>query len=306
MDQRNYTANGARYHQAYNKLLQMGKCVNTQEPAVSYFCTSSAANVGADKDSLKRQRAVIETFAARQGLRVVGDFYDSAVSGADAIEDRSGFAALLDRIETNGVRTVIVEDVSRFAREMKAHVLGIALLRERGVRLLSACDGQNLTEDTDEMTEGMVTIMAVFAQIEKKRLVKKLRSGSGPKISTGGEADRRSQKLSRNESGTRADGQAACPRQSQRATFASRYFFKTSGEGLHHQPGHAILSCPDQTSLGLIGVRFEPQTRLYDRTQPFPLMTQSGHRCEISRDLLLLSSTAPRLASSPAFRGWQS
>ena len=28
------------------------------------------------------------------------------------------------------------------------------------------------------MTEGMVTIMAVFAQIEKKRLVKKLRAAS--------------------------------------------------------------------------------------------------------------------------------
>ena len=144
------------------------------EPAVAYFRTSSAANVGEEKDSLSRQRAVIERFAVRDGLRVVGDFYDSAVSGAEAIEDRPGFAGLLDQIETNGVRTVIVEDVSRFAREMKAHVLGIALLRERGVRLLSAVDGQNLTEETDEMTEGMVTIMAVFAQIEKKRLVKKL------------------------------------------------------------------------------------------------------------------------------------
>jgi DNA invertase Pin-like site-specific DNA recombinase len=100
----------------------------------------------------------------------------AAISGADAIEDRPGFASLLDRIENNGVRTVLVEDVSRFAREMKAHVLGIALLRERGVRLLSASDGQNLTEDADEMTEGMVTIMAVFAQIEKKRLVKKPRA----------------------------------------------------------------------------------------------------------------------------------
>jgi DNA invertase Pin-like site-specific DNA recombinase len=59
---------------------------------------------------------------------------------------------------------------------MKAHILGIALLRERGVRLLSAADGQDLTEEADEMTEGMVTIMAVFAQIEKKRLVKKLRA----------------------------------------------------------------------------------------------------------------------------------
>jgi DNA invertase Pin-like site-specific DNA recombinase len=113
-------------------------------------------------------------FAKRAGFSIVGEYYDAAVSGADAIEDRPGFTGLLDRIESNGVRTVIVEDTSRFAREMRAHVLGIALLRERGVRLLSAVDGQNLTEDTDEMTEGMVTIMAVFAQIEKKRLVKKL------------------------------------------------------------------------------------------------------------------------------------
>jgi DNA invertase Pin-like site-specific DNA recombinase len=154
----------------------MGKTPSKPLTAVAYFRTSSAANVGDEKDSLKRQRATVGTFAGRQGYELVDEFYDAAVSGSDAIEDRPGFAALLDRIEDNGVRTVIVEDVSRFAREMKAHVLGIALLRERGVRLLSAVDGQNLTEDTDEMTEGMVTIMAVFAQIEKKRLVKKLRA----------------------------------------------------------------------------------------------------------------------------------
>lgn len=146
----------------------------TLTPAVAYLRTSSAASVGADKDSDKRQRVAIEGFAKRAGFSIVGEYYDAAVSGADAIEDRPGFTGLLDRIESNGVRTVIVEDTSRFAREMRAHVLGIALLRERGVRLLSAVDGQNLTEDTDEMTEGMVTIMAVFAQIEKKRLVKKL------------------------------------------------------------------------------------------------------------------------------------
>ena len=46
-----------------------------------------------------------------------------------------GFAALLDRIEGNGVRTVIVEDASRFARELMAQELGITLLISRGVRL---------------------------------------------------------------------------------------------------------------------------------------------------------------------------
>lgn len=122
--------------------------------AVAYFRTSSASNVGEGKDSLKRQRSAIDAFANRRGYRIVGEFCDAAVSGSDAIEDRPGFAALLDRIENNSVRTVIVEDVSRFAREMKAHVLGIALMRERGVRLLSATDGQDLTEDTDEMDGG--------------------------------------------------------------------------------------------------------------------------------------------------------
>jgi butyrate kinase len=33
------------------------------KPAVAYLRTSSAANVGADKDSDKRQRAAIEAFA---------------------------------------------------------------------------------------------------------------------------------------------------------------------------------------------------------------------------------------------------
>ena len=160
-------------------------------PAVAYFRTSSAANIGTEKDSEKRQREAIERFAKRGGFSIVGEYRDPAVSGADAIEDRPGFAALLDRIESNGVRTVIVEDVSRFAREMRAHVLGVALLRERGVRLLSAVDGQNLTEDTDEMTEGMVTIMAVFAQIEKKRLVKKLAAARKRKREKAGKCEGR-------------------------------------------------------------------------------------------------------------------
>ena len=38
----------------------------------------------------------------------------------------------LHRIEGNGVRTVIVEDASRFARELMAQELGITLLISRG------------------------------------------------------------------------------------------------------------------------------------------------------------------------------
>jgi DNA invertase Pin-like site-specific DNA recombinase len=54
--------------------------------AVAYIRTSSAANVGTDKDSDKRQRAAIEAFAKRSGYELTGAFYDPAVSGADPIE----------------------------------------------------------------------------------------------------------------------------------------------------------------------------------------------------------------------------
>ena len=66
--------------------------------------TSSATNVGADKDSDKRQRASIHAFAKRAGFEIVGEFYDAACQRCRPIEGRQGFAALLDRIEGNGVR----------------------------------------------------------------------------------------------------------------------------------------------------------------------------------------------------------
>jgi DNA invertase Pin-like site-specific DNA recombinase len=95
----------------------MARTDKSSSPALAYLRTSSAANVGADKDSAKRQRHAVQGFAKRAGFAIVEEFYDAAVSGADPIETRAGFAALLDRIEGNGVRTVIVEDASRSARE---------------------------------------------------------------------------------------------------------------------------------------------------------------------------------------------
>ncbi len=72
--------------------------------AVAYLRTSSAANVGADKDSDKRQRAAIEAYAKRAGLRIVAEYYDKAVSGADRIDARPGFREMLQRLASNGQR----------------------------------------------------------------------------------------------------------------------------------------------------------------------------------------------------------
>ena len=48
-------------------LKQMAKMKKKTAPALAYLRTSSAADIGADKDSEKRQRAAIETFATHAG-----------------------------------------------------------------------------------------------------------------------------------------------------------------------------------------------------------------------------------------------
>src|SRR5215218_7422820 len=108
------------------------------DKAVAYLRTSSSTNVGPDKESEPRQRAATRAFARRARIEIVDEFRDPAISGADPIETRPGFSALLDRIEANGVRTVLVEDASRFARDLVTQELGILALIGRRVRVLTA------------------------------------------------------------------------------------------------------------------------------------------------------------------------
>ena len=116
-----------------------------QTACISSAWSSSAANVGTDKDSEKRQRHAIQGFAKRAGFEIVDEFYDAAVSGADPIETRAGFAALLDRIEPHGeLRPEAVALAKRLhraspktGRRMSLRKIGAALtaaghLNERG------------------------------------------------------------------------------------------------------------------------------------------------------------------------------
>jgi len=112
------------------------------------------------------------------------------VSGADPIETRPGFAALLDRIESNGLRTVIIEDASRFARDLVTQELGILALIGRGVRVLTA-SGDDLTNTDDPFKVAMRQIAEAFAQLEKARLVGKLKAARDRKRRTGAEVEGR-------------------------------------------------------------------------------------------------------------------
>lgn len=147
-----------------------------KKDAIAYLRTSSAANVGVDKASGERQRDAIERCAEIHGYRIVGEYYDEAVSGADAPDTRPGFKALLERIADNGVRTIIVEDPTRFARSVQAAVMGEVLLKSLGVDVICA-NGDSLFEEEDDFRRAMAQMGHVFAELEKRKLVRRLKDG---------------------------------------------------------------------------------------------------------------------------------
>jgi DNA invertase Pin-like site-specific DNA recombinase len=140
--------------------------------AIAYLRTSSAANV--DGDSSIRQQAAIAAYAKAAGLEIVETFYDAAVSGADPVTDRPGFAAMLERIAGNGVRKIVVETASRFARDLMVQEVGHATLRGLGVELIAADSPTAFLDDTP--TAQMVRqILGAVAQFEKAMVVAKLK-----------------------------------------------------------------------------------------------------------------------------------
>jgi DNA invertase Pin-like site-specific DNA recombinase len=152
--------------------------------AIGYMRTSSATNIGEGKDSEARQRKAIDGYAKSAGFIIVEWFYDKAVRGADAITDRPGFAAILDRIAGNGFRTIIVESPDRFARDLAVQLAGHDHLRKLGVTLIPATAPDFFTEDTP--TAVLVRqVLGAIAQFDKATTVAKLKAARDRKIDAG-------------------------------------------------------------------------------------------------------------------------
>lgn len=139
--------------------------------AIAYLRTSSAANV--EGDSPFRQNDAIMMFADRSGVEVVSCYWDAAVSGADPIEARPGFVALLHQCAADDVSTVIVEDPSRFARSVLAQELGVLLLGRRGIRLLTS-RGEDMTDASNPAANAHRQMAGLMAEYEKATIVRRL------------------------------------------------------------------------------------------------------------------------------------
>jgi DNA invertase Pin-like site-specific DNA recombinase len=160
------------------------------KPAYGYLRTSSAQNVGEDKDSEKRQRVAIEGFAKAAGYRIAGWYRDPAISGADPVPSRPGFAAMLEALVGDGVRTIIVESPDRFARDLAVQLAGHDYLRGLGLDLVPASAPDFFVNDTP--TAVLVRqVLGAISQFEKATLVAKLKAARERKRERTGKAEGR-------------------------------------------------------------------------------------------------------------------
>ena len=144
--------------------------------AAAYYRTSSRSNVGFDKDSLSRQQNAVSQYAQANGIKIVSEYYDEAVSGADPIDIRDGFSSMLAEMETTGATAILVESASRFARDLVVQITGHEKLQELGFDLIAVDSPSSFTDNTPT-AELVRSLLGAVSQFEKAGVVARLKSG---------------------------------------------------------------------------------------------------------------------------------
>ena len=143
--------------------------------AFSYCRVSGRSQVNGG--GFPRQRQVIGAYANANKIVLVAEFKDEGVSGTKDVVDRDGLAALFDRIESNGVRLVLVERADRLARDLLISEIINARFRALGVTVIEAASGTELTADDSDPTKVLIRqILGAIAEFDKNVIVKKLRA----------------------------------------------------------------------------------------------------------------------------------
>ncbi len=154
-------------------------------PAIAYLRVSGKAQAGADRDGFPRQREAIDRFAKGHGYEIVGEYRDEGISGTLELENRPALTALLARIKSNGVRTIIVERADRLARDLMAGEIILRELAKHNAKVLTA-DGHDLSAIDGDPTRTLIRqVLASVAQFEKTVLVTKLRAARQRKRARG-------------------------------------------------------------------------------------------------------------------------
>ena len=143
--------------------------------AFAYLRVSGKGQV--DGDGFPRQAEAIDKYAKAHGCVVVQTFQEKGVSGTNDLDDREALAQLVEQLESNGVRTVLVENATRLARDLMIQEMILSQFRKLGVAVIAVDAGQDLVVADDDPTRVLIRqVLGAGARGEKSMLVRKLQT----------------------------------------------------------------------------------------------------------------------------------
>lgn len=159
----------------------------TKVEAVAYVRVSSTNQV--EGNGLARQEKNIAAYS-RGRYDILTLYRETGVSGT--VAERPALLAMLADLTQNGrPKVILVESADRLGRSLEVSLSILSECRKHGIQIIAADSGSNLTDDQDPMAEAMALVQGVFAQLDRRRLVLKLRTARRAKREATGRCEGR-------------------------------------------------------------------------------------------------------------------
>lgn len=145
---------------------------NEPELVFSYLRCSGQGQI--EGDTFKRQRLAVTNFAHGKNLKIVQEFRDEGVSGTRDSADRPSMQGMVLAVVAQGVRTVLVENSSRFARDLIVSEMIVAMFQRIGVRVIDCATGRDMCDASDPMRVLVRQLLGSVDEFNKSDTVTKL------------------------------------------------------------------------------------------------------------------------------------
>ena len=123
-------------------------------------------------DGYDRQFIACETYAKSNGYEIVEVFRES-MTGKSELEDRPALSSLFAALEENGIKTILIAQVDRLARDLMVQETIIADMQKHGYTLISVAEPDLCSTDPSRIL--VRQIFGAIAQYDRAMITLKLR-----------------------------------------------------------------------------------------------------------------------------------
>lgn len=151
---------------------------------IAYLRVSSDGQV--EGYGLDAQKQAVERWCRANGHRLVRTVSDAGVSGATDALDRPGFGEVIAALLEGEAEGLALARLDRLARALTVQEASLAIVWRAGGRVFAADSGEILADDPeDPMRTALRQVVGVFAELDRRMVVKRLRDGRSIKSASG-------------------------------------------------------------------------------------------------------------------------